>query len=935
MPNSDVNHSNISTNEFEQADKSGFESSSIPLNNPEVFRIFITESSIPLSQLRLAALAQIREVLIKEEQGVQIQKEAINPFRITEAYRLWGERQTESLDIQPEIFAEQVAYIFFIRLLLVRILEDKHIIRPRLASDGGFVDKHFFQQAIFDWFNPDDYLMVVTLEFLCRYNFSEVTSDIIGFTYEEYIDRIARNRRGHFLTRTEVVDYMLDLLDYNGRKMIGRTILDPACGSGSFLVRAAYRYRQGLVEYLGSKHSISGGEAALAQHPEVRLELAREYLKALTTLFYGMELNPFACYLAEMNLLIISLSDVFVLQEAGKSAPIERFNIYNTNSLLLPREILESSSNNGVPVLSDRLSDRLMDEAYPIKAKLSPSPEETQTDGGSPDYAKGFYFIVSNPPYINPSQVASSRNYAVYPFFGEILSGTANTYLLFLKLGLYYLAPGGSMIYIIPLTILGDTQGANARKALKQPPFRPTTLIRFFSGNVLFAEVDQAVAIVRIDRTSQQATDWEVTIGGGYTIEEARASTFKEKAALVLNSTPDLPEWQAAWLVSPEKSSYQIWQEVLSKATSTLEQIWSPVLQIREGDVRGDHINILRISNLKGDAGKNQSGDIAIYKGADVQRFSPVNQPSDYVRFSLAPRTISPNLKAALKTLERIKGLDKTEEGLVIRNIARLNTREQLIATWFERDGAKPYAFTNKLWRFILTDEANKPQAKAFLALVSSKTVVYLLNLFSSNNGVMQGELARIPIPDPATLPVVTLAGLADSLLTERAKLEKSYLKLYGVVLPEIDTGKVYLPPSRLKPSQISTLTLGNLEMRGEVQNTGKADQKIKALQQRGKIENRSGVADFSQVLNLFLSESGREEEKWNAALHWILPEPNEAAAWLTLYNQTLQEAQASWDKFVSLQQEVDEEVANWYGFTAEMKATLEQGVAWARRRKS
>ena len=158
--------------------------------------------------------------------------ETIQLTRIADAYRIWSSRQSEQEDVRPEIFAEQVAYVFFVRLLLVRVLEDKEVLEPRIASDDGFGDwlryvnthfkelkdvsilnenfcsllsrkaghyyLHFFQQPVFDWFIPDDYLLVQTLEFLCRYSFRAVGNDIIGFTYEEYIERNARNRKGHF-----------------------------------------------------------------------------------------------------------------------------------------------------------------------------------------------------------------------------------------------------------------------------------------------------------------------------------------------------------------------------------------------------------------------------------------------------------------------------------------------------------------------------------------------------------------------------------------------------------------------------------------------------------------------------------------------------------------------------------------------------------------
>jgi hypothetical protein len=275
--------------------------------------------------------------------------ESTEPFKIVEAYQVWSERQSDKEDVKPEVFAEQVAYVFFVRLLLVCVLEDKHILSPRQASDGGFLEwsqyiarhfkeldgigilnenfcniltrkasnyyLHFFQQAVFDWFNPDDFFLVEALEFLCRYNFYNITSDIIGFTYEAYIERHARDRKGHFLTRHEVVEYMLDLLDYSGSQIIGRRILDPASGSGSFLVHAARRYRKALVTYYCNSRGLPDREEHLQSDPNLRKEFASRYLQDLTTYFFGTELNPFACYLAEMNLLIQALDDLYALQQ--------------------------------------------------------------------------------------------------------------------------------------------------------------------------------------------------------------------------------------------------------------------------------------------------------------------------------------------------------------------------------------------------------------------------------------------------------------------------------------------------------------------------------------------------------------------------------------------------------------------------------------------
>ncbi len=221
---------------------------------------------------------------------------------VAHAYQVWSNRQTDAEDIKPEVFAEQVAYVFFVRMLLVRVLEDKQVMQPRMASNGGFqvwLDYarrqfwelesvsivgdiycnlltrkagnyylHFFQQPVFNWFVPDDFLLLETLAFLCRYSFADIASDVIGFTYENYIDRVAQKRKGHFLTRPRVVEYMLDLLGYEGAAVIGRSILDPACGSGSFLVHAARRYRRALVASICRREHLPEDENALTERPE-------------------------------------------------------------------------------------------------------------------------------------------------------------------------------------------------------------------------------------------------------------------------------------------------------------------------------------------------------------------------------------------------------------------------------------------------------------------------------------------------------------------------------------------------------------------------------------------------------------------------------------------------------------------------------------------
>jgi hypothetical protein len=234
---------------------------------------------------------------------------------------------------------------------------------------------------------------------------------------------------------------------------------------------------------------------------------------------------------------------------------------------------------------------------------------------------------------------------------------------------------------------------------------------------------------------------------------------------------------------------------------------------------------------------------------------------------------------------------------------------------------------------------ATEELGKALLALINSKTTAYLVNLFSTNNHVGKDDVGRVPIPDPQTLPVAHLADLANQLLSVRASLERDFVERYHAVLPEFENGTVYIPPSQvLASSRVPKLTIQALVGRGEVRNTGLVNGRIRTLRTRNIVSSidlsRFYAVTFSEVLSLFLHEPVREEETWSQAQNWSLPEPIAATQWLNSYNQLVQQAQQQWKTFIALHQQVDEAVADWYGFDAPMRVAIAQGLPWTQRRR-
>ncbi|MFM6396122.1 hypothetical protein, partial [Planktothrix sp.] len=139
-------------------------------------------------------------------------------------------------------FARQTAYVYVIRLLIVRICEDKGLIN-RKFSNGGFknwrenvipqyldlaegsgmdyllemsyrsaqnIYAHFFsQEDLFNWYRLSQNTLIKILHILNRFNLAEIDSDIIGMVYGRYVME-GKHEQGRYFTPKNVVEYMLD-----------------------------------------------------------------------------------------------------------------------------------------------------------------------------------------------------------------------------------------------------------------------------------------------------------------------------------------------------------------------------------------------------------------------------------------------------------------------------------------------------------------------------------------------------------------------------------------------------------------------------------------------------------------------------------------------------------------------------------------------------
>ena len=305
-----------------------------------------------------------------------------------------------------EEFARQTAYVYVIRLLMVRICEDKKLI-DRKFSDGGFkywkeeVEKryldlaegvsmdyllemsyrsaqsvyaHFFSNAdMFNWYRMSSNGLIKVLHILNRFNLQKIDSDIIGMVYGRYVEE-GKHEQGRYFTPKNVVEYILDCIGYksDNPEIRGKRLLDLAGGSGSFLVHAARR----LINSYRSPRT-----------NKIPVEYVPSIIQQVKASFFCLDINPFACYLAETNLLIQVIDLLKQAKDANQlqACHIDRFNVYNTDSLLLPK-----SQEIRTPLLNPVL-DLELSTVSQIKTKTG-------------QFSDGFDFVVGNPPYVRADE---------------------------------------------------------------------------------------------------------------------------------------------------------------------------------------------------------------------------------------------------------------------------------------------------------------------------------------------------------------------------------------------------------------------------------------------------------------------------------------------------------------------------------------------------
>ncbi len=317
------------------------------------------------------------------------------------------------------------------------------------------------------------------------FEFSVLPADILGHIYEQFLGKVIRLTPGHrakvedkpevkkaggvYYTPTYIVDYIVKntvgkLLEGNTPTKVAKIrVLDPACGSGSFLL-GAYQYLLDWHQEWYAKHDPE--KHAKGRSPKVYLGPGGEWRlttaekkRILLNNIYGVDIDTQAVEVTKLSLLLKVLEGENA-ETLGKTYRLfhERAlpdlgnNIKCGNSLIGP----DFYEGQQLSLLDDE--ERYRINAFDWNAEF---PEIMN--------AGGFDIVIGNPPYVR-SVALKESNYALWNFCrSHYQSASArewDIYLVFVEKGLACLRQEGKLGYILPNKFLNSMVGENLRGIL-------------------------------------------------------------------------------------------------------------------------------------------------------------------------------------------------------------------------------------------------------------------------------------------------------------------------------------------------------------------------------------------------------------------------------------------------------------------------------------
>ncbi len=318
------------------------------------------------------------------------------------------------------------------------------------------------------------------------YQFDVIPADILGQVYEQFLGKViklsasgktakieekqeVKKAGGVYYTPTYIVKYIVDntvekLCEGKNLKELAKIkILDPACGSGSFLIVAYQKMLDKHLEwYMANKPKNHKDQVFQKREDEWQLTL-QEKKRILLNNIHGVDIDSQAVEVTKLNLLLKALE--------GES----KESIANVKKWFREPALPDLGSNIkcGNSLIDfdiiDHLQDLSDDERDNELNRINPFSWQEEF----PDIMKvgGFDAVVGNPPYIRIQTMKEWAPVEVEHYkrvYQSASKGNYDIYVVFIEKALQLINKNGKMGYICPHKFFQAKYGQPIREIISE-----------------------------------------------------------------------------------------------------------------------------------------------------------------------------------------------------------------------------------------------------------------------------------------------------------------------------------------------------------------------------------------------------------------------------------------------------------------------------------
>lgn len=614
------------------------------------------------------------------------------------------------------------------------------------------------------------------------YEFSVLSPEILGNVYEQFLGKVIRLTPGHqakieekpevkkaggvYYTPQFIVDYIVE--NTVGNYVKGKTpnkvsklrILDPACGSGSFLLGAfTYLLKWHRDYYTNQKdkkrlkdkiYQGRGGEHYLT---------IREKKRILLNNIYGVDIDPQAVNVTKLSLLLKVLEgenrDALEAQKKlfrERALPDLGENIKCGNSLIGP-DIYDT------PDLELTTDDIQRINPFDWQYEFS----EIIDDGG-------FDAVIGNPPYVDVKILGNDIKRILNESYQSV-SRRFDLYVPFVEKGLNLLSDDGLLSYIMPKMFARREYGRDLRGTINN--LGSIKKIVDFGTNQIFKKATNYVGIFIIGNYSKKHINvptLRYDVFGLNQTELSQSLNGKKFKGVNVFLTPyeiftNADEWFFL-----NKIEFKMFNRLLSSFTPLMEFLLHGSEGIHSGK---DSVFFLK-RNLVNELNLESPPLYPLAKGKDVHRYqSIINEKLEHM--VIYPYNLSngevydenkmkkyPNTwEYLLKSRKSLKGrayFDKSGKNWYELWCPRdpiLYTSNKIIGPEIAFKGeftiSKEYLFINNKLKSLILHESVNESIEYILGLLNSSLITYIHKLIAppKDNGFFEVKtkvMGKLPI---------------------------------------------------------------------------------------------------------------------------------------------------------------------------------------------